>query len=64
MCRRTQRKGWLRLFTNCQEEVFSETQLPRGVILESVLMAKEKEPQRWVLLMFPPLEFLGFAGSA
>jgi hypothetical protein len=32
--------------------------------LESVLMAKEKEPQRWVLLTFPPLEFLGFAGSA
>jgi hypothetical protein len=32
--------------------------------LESVLMVKEKEPQRWVLLLFPPLEFLGFAGSA
>ena len=49
---------------NCLEEVFWETQLPRVVVLESVMMAKEKEPQRWVLLMFPPLEFLGFAGSA
>ena len=53
------------LFTQlCLEEVFSETELPEVVILESVLMVKEKEPQRWVLLMFPPLEFLGFAGSA
>jgi hypothetical protein len=49
---------------SCREGVFSETQLPRVVVLESVLMAKEKEPQRWERQKYPPLEFLGFAGSA
>ena len=53
------------LFTQlCLEEVFSETELPEVVILESVLMVKEKEPQRWEHQKSPPLEFLGFAGSA
>ena len=55
------------LFTSCREEVFSDTELPGIVVSKSsVLMAKEKEPQRrWVLLVFPPpLGFLGFAGSA
>ena len=34
--------------------------------MESVLtlMVKEKEPQRWEHQKNPPLEFLGFAGSA
>jgi hypothetical protein len=32
--------------------------------LESVLMVKEREPQRWEHLKNPPLGFLGFAGSA
>ena len=52
------------LFTNCLEEIFSETELPGVVILESVLMVKEKEPQRWEHQKNPPLEVLGFAGSA
>ena len=55
------------LFTNCLnclEEIFSETELPMVVILESVLMVKEKEPQRREHQKNPTLEFLGFAGSA
>lgn len=55
----------LPLFTEMpRREVFSETQLPEGVVLKSVLMAKEKEPQRWEHQKNPPLEFLGFVGSA
>jgi hypothetical protein len=52
------------LFTKCLEEVFSDTELPGVVILESVLMVIEKELQRWEYQKDPPLEFLGFAGSA
>jgi hypothetical protein len=32
--------------------------------LEIILIAKEKEPQRWEHQKNLPLEFLGFAGSA
>jgi hypothetical protein len=49
---------------NVLEEVFSETELPEVVILEIVLLVKEKEPQRWEHQKNPTLEFLGFAGSA
>ena len=62
----TYKEGNLPLFTSFLEEVFSETELPGAVILESVLtlMVKEKEPQRWEHQKNPPLELLGFAGSA
>jgi hypothetical protein len=46
-----------------REEAFSETQLPRVVTLESVMIVKEK-PQWWEHQKSPPLEFLGFVGSA
>ncbi len=49
---------------NCREEVFSETELPGVVILESVLMVKETEPQRWEHQNNPPLGFIGLTGSA
>ena len=49
---------------DCREEVFPETELPVVVILEIVLMVKEKEPQRWEHQKSPTPEFLGFAGSA
>jgi hypothetical protein len=55
------RPGRQRLFQ--QPQFFSETQLPRVVILESVMMAKGKEPQRWEHQKTPPLEFLDFPGA-
>jgi hypothetical protein len=38
--------------------------LPGVVVLEIVLVVKEKEPQRWEHQKNPTPEFLGFAGSA
>jgi hypothetical protein len=58
------RMRWCLYSPTCLEEIFSETELPGVVILESVLMVKEKEPQRWEHQKNPTLEFLGFAGSA
>jgi hypothetical protein len=51
------------LFTNVIANIFLETRLSGVVISQNDLSLKEKEPQQRVLLMFPPLRFLGFAGG-
>jgi hypothetical protein len=52
------------LFTKLPRRGLLGNRVARGSHLESVLMVKEKEPQRWEHQKNPTLEFLGFAGSA